>query len=195
MDEQSKAYVRRTLDTRFANRWMTGAVLDIGCGPDPVNKDLWPLVTSVVGYDVTLGSKDAQYLPEINNEGFDTVHSAHCLEHMRDARAALANWLRVLKPGGFLVCTVPEELLYESGVWPSRYNSDHKISFTLRSQKVIPTSVALMPLLYSMRADIELVSLVTNGWDNKRFGQDQTLTGAECAIEFVLRKQNPEKVW
>ena len=43
---------------------------------------------------------DAQYMASIEDGLFDFVHSSHCLEHMQDPQTALANWIRILKPGG-----------------------------------------------------------------------------------------------
>ncbi len=45
------------------------------------------------------------------------------------------HWLRVLKPGGHLVVTIPEEDLYEQGRFPSTFNLDHKWTFTIHKQK------------------------------------------------------------
>ena len=91
--------------------------------------------------------------------------------------------------------TIPEELLYESGKWPSRWNMDHKASFTMRGRPIIPTSMNLLWLLWKSGADVELVSLLTDQWDPSKFGTDQTLGPAECALEFVIRKPNPERPW
>jgi len=194
MEEQTKSTLRRKNDWRFVNRWIKGKLLDVGCGNNPINMDDWPLVTEVVGYDRELGNVDAQFLPEIKDGEFDTVYSSHCLEHIRDTRSALTNWLRVLRPGGFLVVSVPEELLYENARWPSRYNSDHKVSFTLRSMPLIPSSINIAALLWKLPVDLEHVSLLTEGWDPRAVGRDQTMAGAECAIECVARKLLPPNV-
>lgn len=188
MDEQTKAMTRRKSDWRFSNRWLVGKGIDIGAGPDPLKKEDWPLVTEVVAYDKSKGNVDGQFLPEIKDSEFDFVHSSHCLEHLNNPRASLVNWLRVIKPGGFVVCTVPEEFLYELGRWPSNFNEDHKFSFTLRSMPLIPTSVNLLSLLWKLPGDLEHLTLLTEGWNPQAYGKDQTLMGAECAIEFVLRK-------
>ncbi len=162
MDEQTKAYRRRIQDKRFTERWMVGKGLDVGCGRDMINKALWPKITEVDPYDIEFGHTDAQFLKEIENDKYDFVHSSHCLEHVKNPRAALGNWLRVVKPGGFVVVTIPEELLYESGCWPSSFNADHKHSFTLRSAPVIPSSINVMQLLWKTEADIEHVTLLTS---------------------------------
>jgi predicted SAM-dependent methyltransferase len=195
MDECSKAIPRRKQDWRFANRWLVGRGLDVGCGPDPLKKEDWPKVSEIVPYDVALGNVNAQFLPEIKDSEFDFLHSSHCLEHLSNPRAALVNWLRVVKPGGFVVCTVPDELLYECGRWPSLFNADHKVSFTLRSMPIIPGSINLTHLLWRLNVDAEHVELLTEGWDAAKMGQDQTMMGAECSIEFVARRPNPACLW
>ncbi len=195
MEECSKAARRRKLDWRFANRWFVGRGLDVGAGSDPLKTEDWPNVTEVVSYDKLQGHSDGQFLAEIKDDEFDFVHSSHCLEHLHNTRSALTNWLRVLKPGGYVICTVPEEFLYEFGRWPSRWNEDHKVSFTLRSMPIIPSSVNLTTLLWKLPVDLEHLSLLTQGWDPKKAGQDQTLGEAEAAIEFVARKPHQMKPW
>jgi hypothetical protein len=41
----------------------------------------------------------------------------------------------VLKPGGHLVCLVPDEDLYEQGMFPSTFNDDHKRTLTIAKKK------------------------------------------------------------
>ena len=55
----------------------------------------------------------AELMASVADNTYDFVHSSHCLEHMRDPARAMHNWLRILKPGGHLVCLVPDEDLYE----------------------------------------------------------------------------------
>lgn len=188
MNEASKAAKRRKLDPRFSDRFFVGRMLDVGCGNDPVKTEDWPGLVEVVPYDKSLGNKDGQYLSEFGKDEFDVVHSSHSLEHMQNARAALSNWLRVTKPGGFVVCSIPDEWLYEYGQWPSRFNGDHKGSFTLRSFPAILSSQNILQLLWKLPVDVESVNLLTVGWDPAKVGADQTMTGAESAIEFVVRK-------
>lgn len=186
---------RRLADSRFATRWFRGYGVDVGGGIDSLAlyKEFFPLVRNLFVYDQPHG--DAQKLDNILDDSFDFLYSSHCLEHVRDASEALGNWLRVVKPGGHLVINVPDEDLYEQGQWPSRFNSDHKISFTIAKQKSwSPVSVNLLDLLGSFRDRAEVVSLqvIDQGYRYTTLprGVDQTRTPmAECAIEFVLRKR------
>ena len=50
---------------------------------------------------------DAVDLRDIAGEKYDFVLSSHCLEHIANPLKALREWLRVLKPRGFLLLVVP----------------------------------------------------------------------------------------
>lgn len=186
-NEQSKAAARRVLDPRFAERWFVGVGLDVGCGLDPINRDLFPNCTAIVPYDRCYGAIDAQTLEDCVDGDFDFIHSSHLLEHLPAPGSALRRWLEVLRPGGFIVCTVPDEVLYEHGIWPTWNNPDHKHCFSLRSPSAIPEAIHLPTLLSRLPAELELLQLLTQHYDPAD-QSDQTLGSAECAIEFILRK-------
>ena len=119
MREASKTRLLR--GPEYIEQYFRGSVLDIGCGPDLVVPHAQP-------FDMPHGDANqiARYLPA---ESFDCIHSSHCLEHMFDARVAIEQWWSLVKPGGVLIVTVPEENLYEQGVWPPMFNTDHKATF------------------------------------------------------------------
>jgi SAM-dependent methyltransferase len=152
MDETTKTNRVRAPD--FAAKYLAGKVLDIGCGKDIVCPGAQP-------FDQEHGDAQriADYLPV---ESYDTVYSSHCLEHMPNPAAALAQWWSLVKPGGFLVTVVPHEDLYEQGMWPSRFNSDHKATFRLGGEtKFSPVSydiyamVAQLPQAHIVDAQIQ----------------------------------------
>jgi SAM-dependent methyltransferase len=100
--------------------------LDIGCGDDLV-------VPNAVPFDKEQG--DAQeILDYLSANTFDCVHSSHSLEHMKDVPKALEQWWQLVKPGGAMVIVVPDEDLYEQGVWPSLFNRDHSATFRLNKR-------------------------------------------------------------
>lgn len=185
---------RRMADARFATRYFSGFGLDIGGGIDSLAlfAEFFPLAKGITPYDVEQG--DAQLLGNVDDDTFDFVYSSHCLEHLRDPAEALANWIRVTRPGGYLTVQVPDEDLYEQGKWPSRFNSDHKLTFTMHKRKSwSPVSVNVLDLLarFSDKAGIHSVMLLDQGFRYRMVGTgfDQTRTPlAECGIEFVLRK-------
>jgi len=193
MFEQSKAVKRRCNIGAFHNRYFLGEGIDIGCGEDSLNnyRHVFRGISNVRGWDLPDG--DAQYLKTINDNIYDFVTSSHCLEHMVDVMSALTNWIRVCKPGGHIVVTIPDEEMYEHEQWPSRYNSDHKWSFTLSpaDRTKMPKSINLLNLLTSINniASVEKVEVIRDMYYENAGTQDQTLhPQIECCIEFILRK-------
>ncbi|RMB04764.1 methyltransferase domain-containing protein [Eilatimonas milleporae] len=196
MKEMSKSIPRRLSQPNFLRRYFVGSGLDIGGKPDPLTlyTETFPMMDAVRTWDREDG--DAQLLEGVNSESFDFVHSSHCLEHLADPWVGLKNWLRVLKPGGFLILLVPDEDLYEQGVFPSARNADHKWTFTIyKSTSWSPRSINLLDMIVKtdvpLRVEkIELLN-ATYRFDLPRFDQTMTPIG-ECAIECVLQKMTPQ---
>lgn len=192
MKEQSKAAKRRYYDGAFHSRYFVGRGIDVGGRPDPLAQyvGVFPLLSEVRTWDVEDG--DANLLKDVDDDSFDFLHASHCLEHMKDVDLALRNWIRVVKPDGYLVITVPDEDLYERGSWPSRTNPDHKWTFTVHKRKSwSPKSVNLTSLIerFSDEAELERLQLHRDFF-RPDDPSDQTLTPvAECAIEIILRKR------
>jgi SAM-dependent methyltransferase len=183
---------RRAHDHRFATRYFVGHGIDVGGGNDSLALfvELFPLVKNVVIYDAPQG--DAQTLANVDDETFDFLFSSHCLEHVHDAAAALSNWIRVVRPGGHLVISVPDEDLYEQGVWPSTFNDDHKITFTIcKKSSWSPASVNLIELIAKFCDQVKPLSIATIDhayrYQAPRFDQTGTPL-SECAIEIILKK-------
>jgi SAM-dependent methyltransferase len=194
MNETGKSAIRRGREPVFIQRYFRGVGIDIGAGDHSLNHyaHLFPLMGRVVAWDQPQG--DAQLMPGVPDNTFDFAHSSHCLEHLRDPVQALTRWVNIVKPGGYVIVTIPDEDLYEKGLWPSRFNSDHKLSFTIgkpRDVPRLPNSVNVLDLMNAMLplASCERVVLIRDFYDDRRPNVDQTAEGiAECAIEFVLRK-------
>lgn len=195
MWEQSKAAKRRFDSGAFQTRYFVGHGIDIGGKGDSLGQyvSIFPRIQSVRTWDIEDG--DAQQMAGVPDAHFDFVHSSHCLEHMVDPRAALANWIRIVRPGGHLVITVPDEDMFEQGQWPSRYNSDHKWTFTImKVDSWSPKSVNLLDLLWEVsgQVEIEKIELIRDFFREdlaqRKFDQTKTVV-TECAIEFVLCKR------
>lgn len=193
MKECSKSIFRRLYDPNFSRLYFRGKGIDIGGKPDPLAlyAELFPLVSSVRTWDLEDG--DAQYMATVADDTFDFVHSSHCLEHLRDPAEALANWLRILRPGGHLVLTMPDEDLYEQGRFPSTFNRDHKWTFTVfKTRTWSERSLNLLDLLRGLgeSCDIRRVVTIDGAYRYSLPRYDQTLTPvAEAAIEAVVRKR------
>lgn len=94
--------------------------------------------------------------------------------------------------------TVPDEDLYEQGVFPSTFNLDHKWTLTIfKRSSWSHRSVNVLDLLKSLPdgARIEKIELLNATYRNglPRFDQTATPVG-ECGIEFVLRKAPAEEM-
>ena len=191
--EVSKSVVRRGFDRRFVTRWFVGDGIDIGAGDDPLSQFcfIFPLMGSARVWDKADG--DAMLMQGVDAELYDFVHSSHCLEHTDDPAVALSNWIRICRKGGHLVITVPDEDLYEQGVFPSTFNSDHKWTFTIaKAQSWCPKSINMIELLGRFVHEIEVIKieLLDLGYIYGRDREDQTLGPlAELAIEIILRKK------
>lgn len=138
----------------------SGRGIDIGCGGDPVS-------SSCRCFDVADG--DANQITKYVNEQFDFVYSSHCLEHMHDPRKAILEWWQLVRPSGYLFVTVPDEDLYEQGVFPSRFNSDHKATFTLaKASSWSPVSHNVLELAQSLPgASVVSLCLQDRGYDRR----------------------------
>jgi SAM-dependent methyltransferase len=198
MKECSKSIQRRLADSNFIAKYFVGKGLDIGGKPDPLALylSLFPLAVAVRTWDREDG--DAQFLEGIPDGSLDFVHASHCLEHLEDVAVGLGNWFRVIRPGGHLVFTVPDEDLYEQGVFPSTFNRDHKWTFTIfKPRSWSLRSINLVDLLKDLGpgADVLKVELLhaSHRFDLPRY--DQTLSPiGESAIEVVVRKRLPEEI-
>jgi len=198
MKECSKSIGRRLADANFSRRYFVGRGVDIGGKPDPlaIYQPLFTQMTDVRTWDLEDG--DAQYMSGVPDGSYDFVHSSHCLEHLVDPLVGLRTWMRVLREGGHLIIMVPDEDLYEQGVFPSTFNRDHKWTFTIhkhgswcdRSLNVLDLARDLGPEAELLRVE-QLSSMYR--FDLPRI--DQTLGPvAECGIEFIVRKRTAQEV-
>lgn len=123
--------------------YMSGRVLDLGCGPDKV----FPIA---IGVDNKIDAKlfGIECKPDIPvetcarmelfaDESADTVFSSHLLEHFSwdDVPKVLREWMRVTKTGGYLILYLPNnEDDVEHGGYPRMgepgANPDHRCNIS-----------------------------------------------------------------
>ena len=176
MDETSKS---KKFWGPLEHRVLQGAGIDIGCGPDPV-------FPGVRRFDRADG--DANHITQYVSGQFDFVYASHCLEHMHEPRQAVLEWWQLVKPGGHIFFTVPDEDLYEQGVFPSRFNPDHKATFTLaKARSWSPLSINVLDLALSLPGG-RLVRLVLQDQNYDRRLQRHGPDSAPFALmHFFLR--------
>lgn len=112
-----------------------GKGLDVGCGP---SKPFPHFIGIDSNFDAITGNGpeasarnltgDGTDLSLFSDESMDFVFSSHFLEHVQDYRAALAEWWRVIKPGGHLCLYLPHKDLYPNVGTPGA-NPDHRHDF------------------------------------------------------------------
>lgn len=146
--ESARCFVTR-LRSGFYAAYMAGdVILDIGYrgGLDsPVQ-----VFPHAIGVDIDYPGYDGSRLP-FDDGSVDAVYSSHVLEHIVDPVATIRDWYRVLRIGGFIVCTVPHQFLYEKREQPpSRWNGDHKRFYTPGSL-LREFEAALEPNTYRVR--------------------------------------------
>ncbi|MEN4054237.1 methyltransferase domain-containing protein [Sulfurimonas sp. NWX79] len=112
--------------TDWEKNLLSGDGIDIGCGLDPI-------MPTARAFDIDDG--DANCITQYVDKQYDYVFSSHCLEHMHNPQEALNEWWKIVKSGGHLIFTVPDEDLYEQGYFPSLFNDDHKSTFTISKRK------------------------------------------------------------
>jgi ubiquinone/menaquinone biosynthesis C-methylase UbiE len=102
-----------------------GRTLEVGCGTGAITEHYVDRVKELVltdiseqlavetakRFDVEGGAEDALNL-SFPEGCFDMVVSSECIEHTPDPATAVAEMMRVLKPGGHLVLTTPNRLWF-----------------------------------------------------------------------------------
>jgi SAM-dependent methyltransferase len=183
---------RRTYDEKirsgFWGRYITGPkVLDIGCkgldesGGLTEDGEGLALFDGAIAVDVDYPGYNGHTLP-FPNDSQDAVYASHTLEHVPDFLAAIREWHRVTKVGGYIVVMVPNAHLYERRRRPpSRWNEGHLRMYTVASL-LAEFEAALPPNSYRVRHLLE---------DDRNFGYedppDQHAHGG-YEIELVVQK-------
>lgn len=137
--ETSKSY-RSLIESGFMQRYFSGdCIIEIGYAG---GNGALPITHNAIGIDQHYPGYDGTHLPFLDASQ-DTVYSSHCLEHLPNPAAALADWFRVLRVGGFLILVVPHQQLYEKKMtMPSRYSGEH-LKFYMPSTLLLEIERAL----------------------------------------------------
>lgn len=150
-----------------------GAVLDLGCGPHKAFPHFIGVDsckdTELFGNEIKpdLKVEDCSDLSEvIEDASCDAVFSSHLLEHIEDFKAALTDWWRCIKVGGYLVLYLPHKRFYPNVGQPGA-NPDHKHDFE-------PTDI------------IDAMRDMPTGWDLVR--REDRDEGTEYSFLLVFQK-------
>ena len=108
-------YIHNRELKRYASSYLTGRLIDIGCGTKVYRNLLAPYVDEHVGLDheETFHDKSnidifgSAYKIPVADESFDSALCTAVLEHLEEPEQALRECHRILKPGGVAIYSVP----------------------------------------------------------------------------------------
>lgn len=109
----------------------------VGYEPDPISYGVARGRLDEVGAGRVVNG----VLPEIPDRSFDVVGAFEVLEHLEDDRAALAGWVRWLRPGGHLLISVPA---HPERYGPADVKAGHFRRYTRRSLTEVLESAGLV---------------------------------------------------
>ena len=175
MKETTKSNIRRAKDPSFWNNVLRGSVIDIGCGDDQLKVGTFA-IESVKTFDRQDG--DANAITRYIRQQYDTVYSSQCLEHVWNPHGCMLMWWSLVKPGGHMVITVPDFDLYEQGVFPSRWNTDHKWTFTLNIENIQCIRMDYLALSLP-NAEVLQCGVIDTNYNRNLKDVDQTLGDVE----------------
>ena len=146
--EAGKTFILKLINGFFA-KYLAGAViLDIGYKGG--SKDAVPVLPHAIGIDLDYPGYDGLRLP-FSDGSVDSIFASHVLEHVPNPRLALGDWFRVLRTGGFIVCIVPHQFLYErKRIPPSDWSAEH-LRFYSPAALLREVEEALEPNVYRIR--------------------------------------------
>lgn len=188
--ETSKATERRLKERDRWDKVFVGIGIDVGAGDDLLG---YPTYDACEGFDKP---QDANKIDEYYGPNyFDFIHGSQVMEHLYNPGDFINRCLKILKPGGWIVMTVPDFDLYEKRRWPSRTNPDHKTAWSLWRQKGDhPKGVPLInvPQWLQNWPFHKEARLITTNYDYLKLDSvDQTWLredGVECFIEILWQK-------
>jgi SAM-dependent methyltransferase len=177
--EAGKTY-KLKVASGFIREYLCGSVvLDLGF-KGHVDGSV-PITPNAIGIDIDFPGYDGIKLP-FADETVDAIFNSHMLEHVENYKVVIQDWHRVLKVGGFIVCVVPHQFLYEKRAHlPSNWNNDHKRFYTPASL-LREFEESLQPNSYRVRhlCDNDL-------WFDYHLGPDKHSFGC-YEIELVIEK-------
>ncbi len=98
------------------SKLLKGRVVDLGCGTSQYKEDILRFADEYIGVDWQYSQHDqnnvdiyadlTKALPLVDNYA-DTIVSFQVMEHLPEPMIFLAECLRIIKPGGHLILTVP----------------------------------------------------------------------------------------
>lgn len=122
--QTSQGYEAQKCRYRVAS-YLRGNGLDIGCGNEKVCSEATGIDIAGTAADIKLDLSADNALSIFADGVFDYVFSSHCLEDFKCTKEILAEWWRVIKPGGNLILYGPDPDYYPR-VGTAGANTNHQ---------------------------------------------------------------------
>ncbi len=165
-------------------KWQPGSIeltalkgdgIDIGCSDCPI-------LPNIRCFDLKDG--DANFITKYIKKQFDFVYSSHCLEHMYNPQQTILEWWKLVKINGYLFFTVPDEDLYEQGIFPSVSNPDHKHTFTISKSKSW-SSVSVN--VYDLAKSLPGGNIMSLTLQDDNYDRSITIFGSRRQKNFIIK--------
>jgi hypothetical protein len=196
MKPSHKIALRRAQDPAFLHVYFSGIGLDLSAGsyPDSGYARLFPAIEQLIAWNVN--ERDVVHMDDAPADVLDFVHS-DCLGRFSNPRQVLNRWLELIKPGGYLILTVPADSCSEEVAARVAVDRDQACTFTLRRTNAANAaslgSVNVFDLVNdtSLVATCERVCVLREFAEKREDGSGESQhEAAAYAMEIVLRKQN-----
>ena len=163
------------------DKYITGQGIDIGCGRNVGDSDP---ISDVNCIHHDRDDCDATTMAKYADNTFDYVYSSHVIEHLSDPVTAVANWVRICKPGGYVIIYAPHRDYYEGKKQlPSDFNHEHKYYYlTERSEP--PCTFSMKDLISGHGCEVIFCRDANEGWSKKEGEHGK----GEYSIEAVMQK-------
>ena len=117
----SEHVIYRAVARALRERLASGVLVDLGCGTGQLWEELRPMFSRCIGVDavryadlpvdVAFLEADLERVPlPLDDASADVVTSVETIEHLENPRAFCRELLRVVRPGGWIVITTPNQL-------------------------------------------------------------------------------------
>lgn len=127
-DRRVGAESRKTFGEKLQNGFFERFMM--GCGVEVGFNSAETILPGCTGIGLGTPGYDGVHIP-VHDEFYDYLYTSHCLEHVSDSKAALIEWMRVVKRRGHIVIVVPHRDLYEKKLTlPSLFSGEHLRFYT-----------------------------------------------------------------